>query len=101
MIYVQGTYNPGGKGKKGNGIIFADIINKIDSIKEKEIIEKAVMSSIITIVTIAFIHSKKPMVLPAVSFSMAIASGFLAPPRKVATPPMMAPHASDMKRAFA
>lgn len=29
MIYVQGTYNPG-KGKKGNGIIFADIINKID-----------------------------------------------------------------------
>ena len=21
MIYVQGTYNPGGKGKKGNGII--------------------------------------------------------------------------------
>jgi len=30
MIYVQGTYNPGGKGKKGNGIIFADVINKID-----------------------------------------------------------------------
>lgn len=30
MIYVQGTYNPGGKGKKGNSIIFADIINKID-----------------------------------------------------------------------
>jgi len=30
MIYVQGTFNPGDKGKKGNGIIFADIINKID-----------------------------------------------------------------------
>ena len=30
MVYIQGTYNPGGQGKRRKGIIFADVINKID-----------------------------------------------------------------------
>ncbi len=30
LIFVQGTYKPGDHGKKGKGIIFAEVVNKID-----------------------------------------------------------------------
>jgi len=66
--------------------------------KKRSSSQKPMMRSGTTIMIAARVQAAKEKSRPVLSRSMPTASGALAPPRKVAMPPMMHPQAMAMKR---